>query len=42
VVTIGLAVVLPAVSVALYCAIAVYLVVPFQEVGQLIAGRQPD
>jgi uncharacterized membrane protein len=42
VVTIGLAVVLPAVSVALYCAIAVYLVVPFQAVGQLIAGRQPD
>jgi uncharacterized membrane protein len=42
VVTIGIAVVLPVVSVALYCAIAVYLVVPFRAVGQLLAGRQPD
>jgi uncharacterized membrane protein len=42
VVTIGIAVVLPTVSVALYCAIAIYLVVPLRAVGQLIAGRHPD
>jgi uncharacterized membrane protein len=41
VLTIDMAVVLPQVSVALYCAIAIYLVVPFRAVRDLIAGRQP-
>jgi uncharacterized membrane protein len=40
--TIGLAFVVPAISVALYFAIAVFLVVPIGAVGRLISGKQPD
>jgi uncharacterized membrane protein len=39
---IPIAVVLPTLSVTLYFAIAVYLVVPFRAVAALLAGRRPE
>jgi uncharacterized membrane protein len=41
-ITILIALAFPAAAVALYLAIAVFLVVPFRAVGQLLTGKQPE
>ncbi len=41
-ITIAIALVVPVVAVALYFAIAIFLVVPFRALAQLFAGEQPE